>query len=270
MTFEPLRTMFFPLLLLLFPGFVRAQDNVTTLVEKTFQNEAAYRRAPSHVAFLSRERSTRTGEHVWLEKVVEIEDGIIRRLISEDGEPLSSARAATEDQRIANLVAHPEEFRRLNQAKHSDERMASDLMKVIPQAFQFTYEGHSGGCTKIHFAPNPRFSPLTYPQRVLHAMEGTIEIREPDDRVCSVEARISHPVTIGFGLLGRIDENGTLHFSRVHTSWGVWKTSNIGLHLNGKILLIKSLAKDQDESRSEITDLPPHLGLAQAAALSRR
>ena len=44
-------------------------------------------------------------------------------------------------------------------------------MKVIPQAFQFTYEGHSGGCTKIHFAPNPRYSPLTYQQRVLHAME---------------------------------------------------------------------------------------------------
>jgi hypothetical protein len=269
MTFARLRTMIFPLLLLLLPSLARAQDSVASLVEKTFRNEAANRRVPNHVSFLSRERSTRTGEHVWLEKVVEFEDGMIRRLISEDGQALSPARAAAEDQRIANLVAHPDEFRRLNQARHSDEQMASDLMRVIPQAFVFTYQGQAGDCTEIHFAPNPAFSPSTYQQRVLHALEGTIEIKEPDDRLCSVEARISHPVTIGFGLLGRVDENGTVRFSRVQTSWGTWKTSTIGLHISGKILLLKSLAKDQDESRSEMTELPQHLSLAQAAELTR-
>ena len=79
------------------------------MIQKTFRNEAASRRVPSHVSFLSRERSTRTGEHVWLEKVVEFEDGVIRRLISVDGQALSPARAAAENQRIASLVAHPDE-----------------------------------------------------------------------------------------------------------------------------------------------------------------
>jgi hypothetical protein len=264
-----LHTVVCPLLFLLLPGYVRAQDSVAFLVEKTFQNEAAHRRVPDHVSFVSRERSIRTGEHVWLEKVVEIEDGMIRRLISEDGQVLSPARAAAEDKRIGNLVAHSDEFRRLNQARHSDQQMASDLMKVIPHAFLFTYEGHAGDCTEIHFAPNPTFSPSGYQERVLYSLEGTIQIKEPDNRVCSVNARVSHPVTIGFGLLGRVEENGTLHFSRVNTSWGIWKTSAIGLHFNGKILLVKSLAKDQDESRTEITDLPQHLSLAQAAALTR-
>ena len=116
-------------------------------------------------------------------------------------------------------------------------------MKVIPQAFLFTYKGQNGGCTEIRFAPNPAFSPSTYQQRVIHALEGTIKIKEPDNRICSVEARISHPVTIGFGLLGRVNENGTLEFFRIHTSWGIWKTSRISLHINGKVLLLKSLAK---------------------------
>jgi len=261
--------MIYLILLLLVPGFALAQHNIASLVEKTFQNEGASRRIPSHVSFLSRERSIRTGEHIWLEKVVETEDGMIRRLISEDGQMLSPARTAAEDQRIASLVAHPDEFRRLNQARHSDEQMASDLIKVIPQAFVFTYIGHTGECTSIHFAPNPAFSPSTYQQRILHVLEGTIEIKEPDDRICSVEARMSRPVTFGFGLLGRVDENGTVHVSRARTPWGLWKTSNISLHFNGKILLVKSLAKDQDERRTEITDLPQHLGLAQAAALTR-
>ncbi len=48
MTFARLRTMIFPLLLLLWPSFARAQDSVASLVEKTFRNEAANRRVPNH------------------------------------------------------------------------------------------------------------------------------------------------------------------------------------------------------------------------------
>jgi hypothetical protein len=270
MVFTQIRTMLCAFLILFVPNFVRAQDGMASLVEKAFQSEVSSRRIPSHVSFWSHERSTRTSEHDWLEKVVEIEDGVIRRLISVDGQLLSPAMAAAEDQRIANFVANPDEFRRLNQDRHSDEQIAFDLMKVIPQAFVFRYEGHTGDCTKIHFTPNPAFTPSTYQQRVLQALEGTIEIKEPDDRICSVEARISHPVTIGFGLIGRVDENGTLRFSRVRTPWGLWKTSTVNIHINGRILLLKSLAKDQDESRTKITDLPQHLSLAEAAALLTR
>jgi hypothetical protein len=58
-----------------------------------------------------------------------------------------------------------------------------------------------------------------------------------------------------------------LRFSCVHTPWGLWKTSTANIHVNGRLLLLKSLAKDQDESRTKMTELPQQLSLAETAAL---
>jgi len=269
MTSSYLRAFACPLLLFVSAGAMRAQESVSSVVEKTMRNETANRSVPDHVSFLSHVRSTRTGGHLWVEKVVETEDGAIRRLISEDGQPLSPERAKAEEQRIANLVTHPAEFRRANQAKQSDQQTALDLMRSFPHAFLFTYDGTSDGCTKIRFEPNPGFTPSTYQQRLLHALEGTLEIKQPDNRVCALTARVSRPVEIGFGLLGHVDQNGTVYLTRVHTSWGIWMIAAMKLHFTGKLLVVKSLSKEQEETRTDIIELPPHLSLTQAAALTR-
>jgi hypothetical protein len=263
------RSLAYSLLLMISAGAIRAQESASSVVNKTMQNEAADRSVQDHVSFVSHVRSTRTGVHLWVEKVVEIEDGPIRRLISEDGQSLSPERARAEDQRIANLVAHPAEFRRANQPRHSDEKSALDLIHSFPHAFLFTYNGTSDGCTKIHFKPDPGFTPSTYEERFLHVLEGTLEIKQPDNRVCALRARMARPVDIGFGLLGHVDQNGTIEVARIHTSWEIWKIASMKIHVTGKLLLVKSLSKEQEETRADIKELPPHLNLAQAAALTR-
>jgi hypothetical protein len=47
-----------------------------------------------------------------------------------------------------------------------------------------------------------------------------------------------------------------------------WKTTRVEVHLDGKILLLKSISRDQDAHHSGAQPLPPHLSLAQAAALT--
>jgi hypothetical protein len=90
---------------------VPAQESASTLTSRTIENESLQRGASEHFSFVSQENPTRTGGRLWIEKSVQIEGGILRRLISVDGVPLSPGKARIEDRRIANLVAYPDEFR---------------------------------------------------------------------------------------------------------------------------------------------------------------
>jgi hypothetical protein len=48
-----------------------------------------------------------------------------------------------------------------------------------------------------------------------------------------------------------------------------WKSSRIEVHVDGKILLLKSISRDDDATHSHAQPLPPSLSLAQAAAFTR-
>jgi hypothetical protein len=144
-----------------------------------------------------------------------------------------------------------------------------DLSRAMPRAFVFVYDGYVDGCTRLRFQPDPGFTAATYEQRMLQALVGTVLIREPDDRVCGLDARISHPVEFGFGLLGKLDENGRIQIVRTQTGEGNWQASHINVHMTGRMLILKSISRSHDELRTEIRDIPSHLSLAQAAELTK-
>jgi hypothetical protein len=41
------------------------------------------------------------------------------------------------------------------------------------------------------------------------------------------------------------------------------------IYVTGKLLLVKTLSKEQEETLTDIRELPPHLSVAQAAKLTR-
>lgn len=252
------------LLFLLQPFAAHPQQTAVDLVTQAVKNEGADGGTPDHIAFLSHERSTRTAGHLWVERVVKTQAGDLRRIISIDGQPIPPARARAEDERLASIVVHPGAFHRKNQSGQND-----DLLPSIPRMFLFTYDGRDGLCTRIHFEPNPAFTPANYEQRVVHALQGTILIKQPEDRLCGVDARVVQPVQFGFGVFGRVEPGGTIRMNLVQTTWGQWVTSEMHIHMAGKILLLKNLSKDQDDTRTDFAKLPAGLTLAQAAEATR-
>src|SRR5215467_9457032 len=120
----------------LFAATAHAQE--TSLIEKVAANEVAARKARLHYFFVAEERSARTGNHLWKENVVETTDGPLRRLIAIDNRPLTPAEAAAEQRRIDDLVAHPDDFRRQNQAHRDDEDRATQFLQLHSNAFVFT------------------------------------------------------------------------------------------------------------------------------------
>jgi hypothetical protein len=245
----------------------QSRQSAGELVVQALRNESEYRMTSEHFAYTSREQSTRTGGHLWIEKVVVTELGVLRKLISIDGQPLSAEKARAEEQRIERFATHPDEFIQANRERESDGKMKEKIMRSIGAAFLFAYDGEADGCSRIRFQPNPSFTPSTYQDRVLQALEGTILVKEPDRRVCGLDARVARPVEIGFGVLGKLERGGMMHVSRVQTASGTWENAVLDVHIVGRMLIVKSLSQELDQMRSDIRDIPAHLNVAQAADL---
>jgi hypothetical protein len=239
------------------------------VVKAMVENEEQARQHPTFFRYTSAERSARTGGHLWTEKVAETPDGLLRRLVAEDGKPLSPDRAAQEDRRIAALVADPSALLAANADRRADEARMLRLLNIAPQAFLFTADGMQDDCVRIAFRPNPAFTPSTYDERVVHGLAGIVLVRMPAERLCGIEGHLVDRVSFGYGLLGHIDQGSHFGVTRIPVTATVWKSSKIAVHVDGRILLLKSISRDEDATHSGAEPLPPNLSLAQAAALTK-
>ena len=238
-----------------------------SLVASMAANEVTARQQGIRYAFVSEERSVRTGGHLWRERVVETDDGPLRRLLSIDGQLLGAQAANAETERIHQLVGNPDAFRQENAAHKDDEEHGTRLLVLLPKAFILTNDGEENGCVRFKFRPDPAFQPSTYEERVAHAMVGTVSLKQPVNRLCQLQATIAEPVEFGFGFFGKVAQGGRFLLRRLQLNATDWKSAEIHVDISGRILLLKTLAQKQDTVRSDIRVVPPHLSLQQAANL---
>ena len=238
------------------------------VVTAMVRNEKQARQHRTFFRYTSVERSERTGGHLWKENVVETPDGLLRRLVEEDGKPLTPDRTAEEDRHIAALVADPEALRDADADRRADEARLEKILDILPKVFLFTADGMQDDCVRVAFRPNPAFTPSSYDERIVHGLAGTILVRMPAERLCGIEGHLIDRVSFGFGILGHIEKDSRFRVTRTPVTATDWKSTRIEVHLDGKILLLKSISRDQDAHHSGAQPLPPHLSLAQAAALT--
>jgi hypothetical protein len=238
-------------------------------VNQMVQAETAAWRNRQYFRYRTQERSNRTNGHLWEELVVETLDGPLARLISEDNHPLSSSRQKEEDQRVSYLGSHPSEFRRGTQRRQQDEARMPELLREVPNAFLFKIIRSEGAYVRIAFQPNPAFRERSYQDRVVHAMSGTLLIHTPDMRLCELDARLEHRVEFGYGILGQLSDKTHFFLAREEVAPAQWAATKIRVHLDGSILLLKSISRDVDASRYGFKPVARGLTVADAAAILR-
>jgi hypothetical protein len=248
---------------------VRPVLSPAQMVNQMVKAETAARENRQHFLYRRAEKSVRTRGHLWDEMVVETAEGRMHRLIAVDGKPLSSGEQAAEDKRIVYLVNHPSEFRREAQGRKDDEARMADLLRELPRLFLLQTAGSDGECARITFAPNPQFQEASFQDRVIHAMSGVLLIHTADKRLCGIDAHLEHGVEFGFGLLGKVSDQSHFSIVRQEVLPGEWKTTKIRVHVDGSILLMKSVSRDEDSSHFGFKLMPSDLTLAQAAAMVR-
>ena len=242
---------------------VRTPSQLVTDMVAHEDDEAAHH---DRYEFLSSERSERTGGHVWTERVVETASGRVRRLLAEDGKPISAEREQAERARLAAIVADPEPFLQRERTQTNDEAHARKMLDLLPRAFLFDHVRLESGVWRMDFHPNPAYSPSGIEERVLCGMSGWVAIDARQQRLMHVEGRLPKDVSMGFGLLATVHAGSHFGSDRVDED-GHWRTVHIVTDIEGKAALFKSVSRNSEITRSEFHYVDPGMTIAQAVKL---
>ena len=237
--------------------FPRAKE----LIREAFYNEVQQREKRKLWSYVAERRSN---NHVFREQVIETVDVPVRHLIAVDGHPPTSVQMKEEIERQKVLLNNPSRRRAIQKQQGNDDKTMEELLRIIPEAFVFEDQGKNGESEKIAFHPNPAFKPRTYEQRILHALDGIVFVDLHDKRIARLSGSLATGVEFGYGVIGHVQQGGTTEITRVHLSEGIWKTSAEKIDINGRFVLLKSINKHQDESRTGFEPVAPDTTFAQA------
>jgi hypothetical protein len=247
-------------------GLAFGQDSKELLVSLA-QNEQEAGTHRGHYQYLSEERSDRTGGRLWTEKVVETSAGRVRFLTAEDGQPLTPQREAQERGRLAQDVAHPEEFARREAAQANDEAHAKQMLGLLPKAYLFDPPQIEQDQIRIHFRPNPDYKPASTEERVLHGMSGSVVIDKKMMRLRQVEGRLDNDTGLGFGPLAVVKAGSNFMTLREHAEGPDWKTETVHTDITGRAFMLKTLARKMEAKRWGYQKVKDGLSVAEGVAL---
>ena len=217
--------------------------------------------------YVSEERSTRTGGHLWTERVAETSVGKVRLLVAEDGKPLSAERAAAEKARLADIAAHPDAFHQREMAVKSDEQHAQQMIVLLQKGFLLDEPRTEGGDLRIGFRPDPAYQPLSLEERVLHGMSGSILVDARSMQLHRIEGRLPADVSLGYGLLGTIHAGSSFSTSHAPEPGNEWKTSTVDTEIDGKVLFFKSIGKREQVVHHDFKLLASDVSVGQAVTM---
>ena len=103
--------------------------------------------------------------------------------------------------------------------------------------------------------------------KALQSMAGTILVNPQQKRLAHINGHLLENVDFGFGLLGRLAKGGTFEIERTQVSSSHWKTHLVDINVSGRMLLFKTISKQQHETRSDFEPVSSSLDLKQAEEL---
>lgn len=235
------------------------------LVRDVMYNELHDRERDSHWQYRSARSSS---ERNLVREQVETNNGPIFRLLELDGNPLDPAQQRHEAQRLEAYIHDAGQIARVERAHEEDETRLANVMQMLPKAFLFTYQGEpSQDVVRLAFRPNPAYLPDGYEDRIVHSLTGTLTVNLRFRRMVDMRGTVSQRVEFGYGFLGHVDQGGTFEIHRRQVSVSHWKTDLVDVHVQGKILMLKTVGKDQREVRSDFHPVPRDTTLAEARQL---
>ncbi len=181
--------------------------------------------------------------------------------------PLNSVQREQETVRLEQLIRDPSQQLAVKKQYDADERRLEDFVRLLPSAFIYEYDGWDGSYVRLNFRPDPAFVPPTQESKALQSMAGTMLVDPRQKRLAHLEGHLVENVDFGFGILGRIAKGGTFQIARTQVSSSHWKTDLVDIHIDGRMLLFKTISKNQHETHLIFESVPPDLDLRRAEEL---
>ncbi|MGA2832319.1 MAG: hypothetical protein ABSE55_04540 [Terracidiphilus sp.] len=201
------------------------------------------------------------------EEQVETASGPIARLDLSNGRSLDTAGQLAEQNHLNRLLSSPEEQARHRQAYADDEKRIGRIVALLPDAFLYEYAGEEGGCQRLHFRPNPDYPAHSIEARIFHSMSGELWVSSRYKRMARLDGHLEENVDFGFGILGRLYKGGWFQLQRTRVSPTDWKTERLEVHMSGRAMLFKTIARETSEVRGGFAPVPAGISLAQGVTL---
>jgi hypothetical protein len=207
------------------------------------------------------ERNLQQG--VVVEDQIETVDGTVKQVVQINHRPPSAAARQNERERLDHLLVSDSDKARLRQEHFEDERRIGRILSLLPDAFLFDYAGAEDGCWHFRFRPNPHYGAQSIESRIFHAMSGELWIDSRMKHLVRLDGQLQTNVDFGFGILGRLYKGGWFRLERVQVSATDWKTSRLEIHMNGRAMLFKTIARETCEFRRDFTPVPAAMSVKQ-------
>jgi hypothetical protein len=209
----------------------------------------------------------RQGKQTLTEEQVDTKDGPFYRVLAIDGIPLDSNQRQQDKARMDRLLHDPGLQLKIKQVHDEDEQKLEKLIRLLPEAFVYDYDGIEENLIRLKFRPNSNYNPPTYEARVAHSLAGTILIDSEQKRLAKLSGRLVSRVQFGYGLLGHIDDGGTIEIGRVPVGLSQWKTALINIQLSGGLAFFKTISKQEYETRSNFRAISGDPSLSEASQI---
>jgi hypothetical protein len=207
------------------------------------------------------------GQQNRIEEQIETADGPVTRLVASDGQALNQKDQQQEQERLNRLLGSADEQARHRQEFGDDERRIGRILALLPDAFVYEYDGIENGCYRLRFGPNSHYPAHSVEARIFHAMSGTIWVDARFKRLTRLDGQLQENVDFGYGILGRLDKGGWFRLQRRQVSSTDWKTERLEIHISGRALLFKTIARETSQVRGGFASVPTGLTLAQGMKL---
>ena len=207
----------------------------------------------------------------------EANEAVASLAVSDSEHPLSPQQQHAEMNKLAQLANSPSDLQRKQAHGYQELDHTLRILKALPDALSFEYVrtetgeaglGKAGSpLVRLHFKPNPSYSPPSAVEQVLQGMEGDVLIDPAARRLARIDGALNKDVSFGWGIFGRLDKGGSFRVQQADSGDGNWVITETNLRMTGKILLVKSLNLTSDEVFSNFHRLPEDTPFTRAVEM---
>jgi len=239
-----------------------AQDwkaNPLGLIRKAIANEE--KEGPKPTYFTYRDTKRKKDGSTETKQMMQTPQMVLGRIVAINGKPLTAEQRQNEEGRLNRLTNDQEELEKKKKEQKEDDARARKMVRAIPDAFTFqlvrTEQGPSGEVAVFNFVPNPNWVAPDRELQVFTGMSGTLKIAVKPERLSLMQAQLVKDVNFGWGILGKLYKGGDFMIEQSEIAPGHWDVTHMKLHFTGKVLLVKSLNIQEDESTSDYHEVQP-------------
>jgi hypothetical protein len=251
-------------------GFAQQRQNIdpVAVVRRATQNEIAATGQSKPPYFMYKDH-TEYKDHSITTEAIETPEGGLNRTIAKNGKPLAADEQAQADEKLKSFAYDTEARRKKRQANRDDDQRSITLMKSLPDAFNYTVTGVTktpNGRELVHlaFKAKPGWSAPTRETRVLEGMDGDMLVDQTAGRIAEINGELFKDVDFGWGILGRLFKGGKFIIHQSDVGEGKWEETQERLQFNGKVLMLKNLTIDSNETMTDFRPVPSNITTAQA------